>query len=224
MLTVIYRLCELDAKEQFRPEGFSKMEALDNFLDTFGGLDDVKLIFVHDGPEGALASYIKKHSKIYPHQFVKIFANSNLGSLLSCFDVCIEDVQTEFVYFCEDDYYHHTYADKHLMDGLKSFPDSIVSLYDHPDRYTRNDDIGTVEVKLAKLGHWRTAESTTCTWATSTKFFKEILHKPAKIAGLNDRDFFRGIYAQDGIRLYTSIPGYSTHCHMPYISPYFKLL
>lgn len=228
-LTIIYRCSEKVSHQEFRPPGFSKINCAESFFSCFGFYETEekrKLIIVHDGEEGELVQYFsnKNSMAIFKYELIKINERSNIGSLNFCLDYAKENVDTEYIYFCEDDYLYHSYADFHMFDGLESFPDSIISLYDHPDRYTRSDDIGDVKVKLGRLGHWRTGESTTCTWATNTELFKKILYKPAKIAGLDDRGFFRSIYTQNGIRLHTPIPGYATHCHIPFLSPYFKEL
>lgn len=225
MITVIYRCSEKASHPEFRPHGFSKIECVENLLACFG-YEGSRIVFIHDGDEGELFNHLNSRSnlRLFKYEIIKINERSNAGSLNFCLDYAKENIDTEYVYFCEDDYLHHSYGNAHMLDGLKSFPDSIISLYDHPDRYTRSDDIGDVQIKLGRLGHWRTAESTTCTWATGTELFKNDLYKPAKIAGLDDRGFFRGVYAQNGIRLHTPIPGYATHCHIPFISPFFKEL
>jgi hypothetical protein len=142
-----------------------------------------------------------------------------------------------FVYFVEDDYFHKENWDLYLIEGfkiLKKYNDwkstkggeyltpGIVSLYDHPDRYTRVDDqtAGLESILLTDLSHWRTAESTTCTWGTTKETFNEIYEDILRF-GIKDREFFRHLYTMYGLRLITPIPGVATHLHLPFISPFF---
>jgi hypothetical protein len=51
-----------------------------------------------------------------------------------------------------------------------------------------------------------------------TKKYLEIVMPYAEYFMLNDRDLFRTLY-QNNIRLYTPIPGVSTHVHKDFLSP-----
>lgn len=101
--------------------------------------------------------------------------------------------------------------------GVKKF--GLITGYDCSDRYTRDDDIckGQESIYYHKGVHWRTAESTTCTWAVS-KEMKDRVISYSKNHGLSDRNMFRHMYS-NGIRLYQPIPGVSTHVHEPFMSP-----
>lgn len=123
----------------------------------------------------------------------------------------------DWIYFCEDDYLHTPDAARVMLEGANKF--DLLSLYDHLDRYTRTDDIttGKETVALTASCHWRTAESTCCTWACSRKLWNDIREVAWK-HGPNDRSFFYELIEM-GIRLWTPIPGRATHCMKGYMSP-----
>lgn len=214
-LTVIYRCCELETgariKRPCRPSWFSKEMCLFNLLDTF---KDFKIIAVHDGPSDKLDSILKIQNNV---EIVKIEHQSNLASLQTCLNIA-KDVKTENIYFVEDDYLHRTNAADVLLSGLSLNP--LVTLYDHEDRYTRTDDAnyGQIHVFRDKYTHWRTTESTTCTWACTKDMYKKI-HDRAYSFGLQDRGFWISLY-NEGHDLISPMPGYSTHCHEPFLSPF----
>ena len=218
-IDIIYRCCEEDTKLQFRPYWFSKLKSLKNTVNVF---QRSKIHIIHDGPNGLLWRYINKHS----HQFEsinKINLSSNAQSLIYCYDFA-EKLNTDFIYFLEDDYMHTPDAEEVLIDGVltisSNYQHSVFTLYDHPDRYARADDydFGRTKLKLSQLRHWRSAESTTCTWGISFKQFV-LIKDNAKYWNIRDREFFRYLYSEGTFDLWQPITGASTHCHKPFLSP-----
>ena len=105
----------------------------------------------------------------------------------------------------------------------------LITLYDHTARYQGSGDITfgrdriAVSPSVAEGGkdgyaHWRTMESTTCTWGCSRDTYEKIKGH-VKRYGLQDREFFRFLYTDLKLRLWASIPGFSTHVHEPFMSP-----
>ena len=145
--------------------------------------------------------------------------------MISCLLLAKELTKTDIIYFLEDDYLHKYESYDAIIDGFNLIKNnnnlSFLSLKDHPDRYTRTDDIdyGRTNVYLGNKHHWRTAESTTCTWAISQDDYMEFGFDLAVKHLLNDRAFFREALTM-GKRLVTPMPGASTHCHMPFLSPF----
>jgi hypothetical protein len=123
----------------------------------------------------------------------------------------------DWIYFVEDDYLHAPDAARVFVEGASRF--DLITLYDHPDRYTRYDDItaGRESIELTPSCHWRTAASTTCTYAisrTKWQYAREIIkrHGPSE-------SFFKEIIQHLDLRLWTPIPARSTHCYKGYMSP-----
>lgn len=226
-IDIIYRCCEKDTKTSFRPKRFSKINCLNNFLDVFlfnnkpKGIN-IRIHVVHDGEKGCLYKFLED----YDLSIHKINYENNAKSLDFCLDFAANiDESSDIIYFLEDDYLHIDQALEVLIEGFNvanTFNKSnVISLYDHMDRLTRNDDIdyGKTNILLGDLRYWRTAESTTCTWAVKRDIYLNSIYNVAKSFGLNDRELFRELRKQ-GVILFTPMIGASTHCHEPFMSPF----
>jgi hypothetical protein len=144
------------------------------------------------------------------------------------------------VYLVEDDYMHLPGSEAILMDGIDIAV--YATLYDTPDMYTnrtvgRNGIFRTIEdggevsrVFLSETSwtHWKEKGSTTLTFATKAKHIQEDYDLLVK-RGIFSEDFemFIELKIKKKKNLIVSLPGYSTHCHMPWITrnpEIFKLL
>ncbi len=209
MINIIYRLCEVEMTPPFRSKRlpwFSKLNCLQSFLRSLEHSKEYvsSVTFVHDGPEGLLIQAI-------PEQFpiVRINACSNEGSLLATYDLA-KSISGD-IYYVEDDYLHLPQSIKLIALALPTL--GLVTGYDHEDRYVRDDDLGYGKEKICfdipSQHHWRTAESTTCTFAISESMRPRVQPFADKFK-LIDRTLFRKLYKK-GIRLWTPIPGLITH-------------
>jgi hypothetical protein len=209
-LNIIYRCCENETSKPFRdirPIWFDKLNCLKTFiLSVEKNLDLIdNLIFLHDGPYGKLFEQIPKKYEIQ-----KISSNNNEDSLLKTFEIA--DSLSGDIYFVEDDYLHLINSIFTIYHGIKNF--GLVTGYDHLDRYTRSDDItrGKEYIAFSKKTncHWRTSESTCCTWACSRELWNSDIREIAYKFKLNDRDFFRYLFNEKNIRLWNPIPAVTT--------------
>ena len=209
MINIIYRLCEVEMTPPFRSKRlpwFSKLNCLQSFLRSLEHSKEYvsSVTFVHDGPEGLLIQAI-------PEQFpiVRINACSNEGSLLATYDLA-KSISGD-IYYVEDDYLHLPQSIKLIALALPTL--GLVTGYDHEDRYVRDDDLSYGKEKICfdipSQHHWRTAESTTCTFAISESMRPRVQPFADKFK-LIDRTLFRKLYKK-GIRLWTPIPGLVTH-------------
>ena len=209
MVNIIYRLCEVEMAPPFRSKRlpwFSKLNCLQSFLESLEYSKEYvsSVTFVHDGPEGLLIQAI-------PEQFpiVRINACSNEGSLLATYDLA-KSISGD-IYYVEDDYLHLPQSIKLIALALPTL--GLVTGYDHEDRYVRDDDLSYGKEKICfdipSQHHWRTAESTTCTFAISESMRPRVQPFADKFK-LIDRTLFRKLYKK-GIRLWTPIPGLVTH-------------
>lgn len=218
MITILYRGCDLELNfpptREGRPLWFSKInnfKTIHNSIINSKFKDQIKLIALMDGNVTNLTDLI--YSLGYEVIFIK--TRSNLESLKFQYNYA-KNFKTD-VYFLEDDYIHKENAMDHIINGVNKF--KLVTGYDHSDRYTRTDDISKENESIFFYEgiHWRTCESTTCTWAVKNELLKEVLPVAEQYL-LNDREFFRHLY-RCGIKLHSPIPGVSTHVHEPYMSP-----
>lgn len=204
MLNIIYRLHESETDGNLRPhrpKWFSKQKCLQSFLNSVNLCKShvAKLIFVHDGNDGPLLDMLKNQNVI------RIYENSNRNSLYNTFDIADEIGGN--IYFVEDDYLHFPDSIQKIDQVLPEL--KLVNGYDHLDRYIQSSDINyDLRLIMRFNHHWRTAESTCCTYAVEESLYQKI--KPVlRDYGLDDRNLFRKLHEMN-IPLWTALPGLTT--------------
>ena len=219
--TIIYRCCESETSggslKHIRPLWFDKLKCLKSLLD---GCHMTQFHAVHDGELGLVYNYLAARPGQIRH-IHKINYESNEKSLIETFNIAdgaFED-GADVVYFIEDDFLHTEDAVSVILNGAYNF--GLVTGFDHLDRYKRTDDLsyGKELILFSKKTnrHWRTAESTTCTWACNKQTWNQIRDNVRSFK-LQDRELFRSLL-QRGIRLWTPIPGVSTTLDVTAFSP-----
>lgn len=165
-LHVVYRASPGPGKN--RPDGFSKAQCLLTFFRAFEQLDQASITFLVDGdiPGDALAAMADFGS------VERLSGAGNCGSYLRALDVALSARRREsYLYFCEDDYLHTPDALMAFVAALaEADPSTYLTLYDHPDRYRRTDDLVVPGRQLELLGglHWRAVESSAMTFGSTT--------------------------------------------------------
>lgn len=209
MINIVYRLCEMEMAPPFRAKRlpwFSKLNCLHSFLEAVEFSKDwiESVTFIHDGPEGELIKKIPDYFKI-----IRVNARSNEGSLIATYEAA-KNIPGD-IYYVEDDYLHLPESIKLIALALPSL--GLVTGYDHEDRYVGDDDLTygkeLIAFDIASNRHWRTAESTTCTFAISQAMRPKV-QAIADNFMLHDRKLFRKLYKKK-VRLWTPIPGLTTH-------------
>jgi len=209
-LDIIYRCCEQEVEgrvKEIRPTWFNKINCLQTFIEAIKQAHDLlgEIIFLHDGPKGKLYNAIPKQYTIKEVNYMQ-----NELSLLETFKIA--DSLNENIYFVEDDYLHLPNSIRMIASCVDNF--KLLTGYDHLDRYKRTDDITinkeTIAFSRKSNCHWRTAESTCCTWATTRELWRGVIGILAKEYKLRDREFFRALYTKHNIRLWSPIPGVTT--------------
>lgn len=241
MIHIIYRTCALEeSPKDFRPyrgqrtpesgplpasdrtDWFDKTKC---FLSLYQGLDqDCRLTVIHDGPVGTTITNIQKilaEAKNPRHEVKVVNVRNNRASLLVCYEVALADQESDVFYFVEDDYTHRP-GWLNVLKAMAAHRGSqlLGTLYDHLDRYTRDDDVSVGRESLAIVGdsYWRTGESTTCTFFISRALFKKYYKIFVKF-GVQDRELFRTLIKRK-VRLWQPMPGYSTHNHVDFLAPF----
>ena len=190
-----------------RPEWFDKWCCLENFTNVFKEHD---ITLIADGVEDDVWN---KLNTLYPTlDLQRTSLGSNAGSFLYALDQAVKlDPQT-IVYFVEDDYLHHEGADVILEQGLKI--SSYVSLYDHPDKYWNENAGVPSNIMMSEDCHWRTATSTTMTFASVAGVLLSDKAIFQHWCGGEDKwthDFQLFTELASKKNLVTPIPGYATH-------------
>lgn len=199
-----------------------------NFLKHFP-VEDITV--VADNVDSALLTFLQK----YTLNIVEISEGHGALSFNRTLDLTLELQDQELVYFVEDDYLHRTGALEVIKDGLSdNFSFDYLTLYDHPDKYLNPFEGGNplcsgrseeTRVYLGKYCHFKQTNSTTMTFASKVKTLREDiqvlrnwtnqLHPPHRPY---DMEMFLEL-RKKGRVLVSSIPGFSTHGEVNYLSP-----
>ena len=122
----------------------------------------------------------------------------NAGSFRKALELALLEDPDEVVYFCEDDYLHLKNAPTLLEEGIRRA--HYVSLFDHPDKYTRYYNLGeTSKVIRTPSSHWRFTISTCMTFGSLVKNLdkdKEIWLKHTSEDHPNDHAIFTELSEQ----------------------------
>jgi hypothetical protein len=143
----------------------------------------------------------------------------NAGSLRKFVELALEEPDDEIVYFCEDDYLHLGAAPDLLREGIKRA--DYVTLYDHPDKYTRYYNGGEIsKVIKTPSSHWRYTASTCMTFGTKVGTLREdmdIWFDEDLTGGdhPHDHHIFTKLHKK-GRRLAVPIPGAACHTDMQF--------
>ena len=145
--------------------------------------------------------------------------HGNAGSFKAALEMALADNQDdELVYFCEDDYLHLQNSPKLLQEGIKR--SDYVTLYDHPDKYTRLYDGGEMSkvIKTAS-SHWRYTISTCMTFGTKIKTLREdkaIWDEFISDDHPHDHFIFKKLSEEKRRRLAVCIPGAACHTDLTF--------
>lgn len=185
--------------------GITKEFCLKNFLSIF---NDVTVVADNCG---------KNTIEMLKNNNVTFYETNlgNAGSLRFVLEMA-KNINDD-VYLCEDDYLHLPKSLKLLEEGIKK--SDYVTLYDHPDKYTRDYNLGEFcKVIKTDSSHWRTTISTCMTFATNSQKIKEdwdIWDKWTKENHPHDHQIFSALKEKKR-KLIVSIPGAACHCCMEY--------
>lgn len=141
----------------------------------------------------------------------------NAGSLMHSIKLAIELPENKAIYFVEDDYIHNNNSRQLIYEGLGIA--DYVTLYDHPDKYTKIYDYGEVS-KVVKTtnSHWRYTISTCMTFATTVNTLKEdlsIWQQYTNEFHPHDHQIFTAL-REKGRSLAVCIPGSAVHTDLTF--------
>jgi len=223
-MTIYYRISNNSFKKNRLPHA-TKEHCLDNFLSVFGKYN-INLV-ADNVTEPTLREFINsKQSDKFKIE------NTTLGNG-QCFKYCLHRACNELnsgqVYFVEDDYLHLPNSDIKIKEAL-TISDYCTG-FDHYDKYINSDEGGNPEIRdggeitrviLTNSSHWKLSNSTTCTFAVNVNILKEdlsIWNKYLYDSYPKDYAAFCELIKIKGRSLLSSIPGFSTHTELPWLSP-----
>jgi hypothetical protein len=171
---VLYRITSR-INHKPRIDSFSKLDFLDNLVDTFF---DYKIICIADNCDEETINFLKTKG------FYKLISTAlgNAGSFNYLINHELSLLNDDdLVYFAEDDYRYRALANKVLEEGVHYF--DYVTLYDHPDKYgiypfNINPLVPSgkfsehTQIIKGAICIWRTTNSTTMSFGCYVKTFR----------------------------------------------------
>ncbi len=201
--------------DKYRPEWYDKKKCFKSLMNAAQGID---VYVIYDGQENDYTRYIQS---LPVKEFTRITVGSGIESIKEVYKKIYSLIDKyDHFYISEDDYLYLPDAFEVLLQGVHGIDsNAMFTLYDHPDRYTRTDDItfGKEQLAITNNCHWRTAESTCSSFCVS----KGVLDKnrDAFTGQWPDRELSRGMYKR-GVRLWSPIPGRATHLNTKFMTPF----
>jgi len=211
-----------------RPIGFSREKCWKNFNVTLNPdvVEKPTVIFDAATIEETKDHFLSSKDNDYDFNLVCLKGGTDGHSFLNVVNhissLKIDD--DDIVYITEDDYLHAQGWSEIMINAFESMEIDYVTLYDHYDKYFLPMYSNLTSTILATgMSHWRTTPSTTNTYACKFKTFMKHLDIHKQFCDLQrgftrDHDKFTYLW-QNGSNLISSIPGYSTHCEVEYMSP-----
>lgn len=226
-MKIIYRISDA-GYNKIKPEYITNEACLKNFCNVFYSyIHDINIIA--DNCSESTMAMIKKY--IEPANIEKVSVGHGAGTFNLALTKALRWVDSEIVYFVENDYLHKQNADSTIIQAFETIKPDYLTLYDHPDKYIPSsmggnpfiDEDGGEITKVYCSGncHWKLTNSTTMTFAATVKTLKEdesILRKWTN--GNHPNDFQMFLELREKSRtLVSSIPGYATHGESRWLSP-----
>lgn len=236
---IAYRTSDKGNPKEKLPH-LNRYDYLERVIDIFR---DWEFIFILDNvTEETLETFESRYEK--KGKIINT-ALGNSGSYNFMIEYIISNHKDGIVYLLEDDYLHLPGSSDAILEGLEIA--DYVTLYDHPDKYTNGinplvkNNSEQTRVYLSNLCHWKETNSTTMTFATRIKtlekdiFFHKLFTVGVKpLEFLSKRRFgykkipmdyplWRSLILIKRRKLISSIPAYSTHAEVAWISPKFKI-
>lgn len=222
-LIAVLRQCPELPGAKPRPDWFDKGAAMATVLREVPPED---CIIVFDTSRGGA---LPAHVQAAGDGGVRIVAGEfgcDRRSMLAATKVVLEMqcAPEDIVYFVEDDYVHRRGWSDVLREAFDHNVADYVTLYDHPDAYDQQVNAGLrCRLSLTPSAHWRSTPSTTNTWAVRVgRLTRDLPIHSQFLSGYghhSDHEKFLALAAIAGARLASCIPGWSTHCHLPLLSP-----
>lgn len=125
---------------------------------------DVQLNILLDGCPDEWVTIARCAALDIPHNIIMLDGIGNKPSFLKQLEMALDGPDDEFVYFAEDDYLYRKEAVTKMLNFAQFGFEDFITLYDHPDRYSRGDDRSLPNYIEVWDWHWRTVESTTMTF------------------------------------------------------------
>lgn len=207
-MNFIYRISD-NSYPKVKLPGATKIMCLENFLQVFSGNN---LLVLADNCRPETIQWLQDRKLTVVESML-----GNGGSALKAVKQAIDCFQSGPVYFTEDDYLYREEACRIIHEGLRF--GSYVTLYDHPDKYTKFYNGGEI-CRIFKCDwHWRTTLSTCMTFASTVETLKKdlpIFEEYCKGSHPNDHELFKALRGRKKRRLVCAVPGVACHTDLTF--------
>lgn len=223
MIHIFYRHYSVSHREEWRPHWFDYEKCYDNLLRTIHNPNNVRINIVFDGDTD---NFIR--NKKFDN-----FFNINAGNDLDSFNQTLKIVKdlsesfdlNDIIYFLENDYLHMNGWDLIVQDFFSSrFKSNYLTLYDHYDKYHSQN---LSEIIVTDKHHFRTTPSTCGSYLSNVEtFLKDFTFHTSIFEFLKNKTSYPLDHAKfltlqkiTTSKLFSPIPGLSTHCLNNLMSP-----
>lgn len=203
-----------------RPSWYTDTACLHNAAAVLSGPNSDLTLLADGDPPGSVGD-------LPWDSVVRLPNGTNSQSFLRSLDFALESCNpADTLYLVEQDYLHVQEARAVLTDGVALNPDGYVTLFDDPLYYWPSTDVAPVSAEtrlvVGTTRHWRTAPSTTMTFAAPTWVLSEdyALIDQLMVGTVKppDRMLWREI-SRKGRTLLSSVPGAATHVETTALAP-----
>ena len=225
-VSVYYRLSNFQAgMSKTKIPNATKQHCLENCIKEFG-VDSITVI------GDTLNDETKQFVLDKGLKLVEVKNGTGSKTFLDALNLSLNENQDDdIIYLLEDDFLHKPNSLKLIKEGLSQYPQSYITLYDHPDKYIDAVSGGNKHIeqkgevtRLVKTNsvHWKLTNSTVMSFASTCGRLKldlDLLNKYAQNRITDSYGFFQELIQTKKIGVMSSIPGYSTHCESAWLSP-----
>jgi len=214
-MKIYYRISD-NSYEKQKLIGATKEVCLNNFCSAFKNYifcDNPSMLIIADNCN-------KDTLKMLENTNIPMIVSNdgNAGSLRRTLELAITENDDEILYLVEDDYLHYGKSAILLQEGIKR--SDYVTLYDHPDKYTRFYDGGEFsKVIKTNSSHWRYTTSTCMTFGTKVKTLKQdmpVWNEFTSGDHPHDHYIFKKLTEEKRRRLAVCIPGAACHTDLTF--------
>ncbi len=189
-------------------------------------LDKVHWIVICDNCSESTLNMVELY---VPKENIKLVSvGHGAGTFNIALDIALKFNDDDIVYFLENDYLHKENALEVLIDGfkLKNGENDYITLYDNPDKYDPRHPLyyymkKRTHVFLGEKSHWKSAFSTTMTFASKVCILKRdelIFREWTSFRHPFDFKIFTSL-GKKGRCILSPIPSVSTHGEIKFLAP-----
>lgn len=225
MIHIYYRHYNVSGREDWRPIWFDYEKCFLNLVKTIRN-KDVRLTIIYDGDN--TNNFIFN----YPFKVKKISAGSDFISFRTTLEITKHEIesfsQDDIIYFLENDYLHsENWTEKVQSFFQGNISQNYLSLYDHNDKYMDSYDSLLSKIITTSNHHYRTTPSTCGSFLVTQKTFIEDYNFNIDVldfckSNTNlpiDHAKYLILTNIKNRKIFTPIPGLSTHCLNGLMSP-----